>query len=200
MPDKTAKEIFNQTELKGIEEMIKYVDSKISENTNATDINQSYHAYFDKLETYISNGKMLPALLKDTTKFKFLETINKEAFSTIWRLDDYVKMVKCKDTTLTDLHGFKTLVLNYRGKYLNYLKEIGKSDSRYLDLYHSIEVAGDISPSTVGWFTAHHQEFDFTLFKNRLWATVFLLRMGDPLEERVERYLKEQNSTHKTPL
>ena len=195
VPDEAAQKIFTPTELTGIVEMVKFVDSKVSENENLTDINQIYHAYFDKLNSYVLEGKMFPALLKDTTKFKFLETIDKEAFSSIWKMDDYVRMVRYKDTTLTDLHGFKTLELNYQGKYLKYLKEVGESDHRYADLYKSIEISGDISPSTVAWFPAHHQEFDFSSFKDRLWATVFLLRMGDPLEEKVERYLKEQNST-----
>ena len=189
--DKTAKEIFNPAELKGIEKMISFVDSEIYDNTNTTDINQNYHTYFDKFKSYVANGKMFPALVKDTTKFKFLETIDKEVFAAIWRMDDYMKMVKYKDTTLTDLYGFKTLQLNYQGKYLNYLKEIGKSDKRYAEIYKNIEIAGDICPATFEWFPAHHQEFDFTSFKDRLWATVFLLRMGDPLEEKVERYLKE---------
>ena len=195
-PDETAKRIFNQTELKGIDEMIQFVDYKVLENTNLTDINKSYHTYFDELKTYISYGKIFPALLKDTTKFKFLETIDEEAFSSIWKMDDYVKMVRYKDTTLTDLHGFKTLELNYPGKYLTYLKEIGKSDSLYSNIFKSIEIAGDISPSIVGWYPTQHKKNDFTSFKDRLWAAVFLLRMGDPLDEKVERYLKEKDLTH----
>jgi hypothetical protein len=167
--------------------MITYVDRQVSEITNETDINKSYHTYFNEL-----SFDVFPALVKDTAKFKFLETIDEEAFSTIWRMDDHKRMVKTKDTVLTDLHGFKSLELNYNGKYLNYLKEIGKTDKRYAEIYESIEIAGDLSPSAVAWFRDHHQELDFTLFKDRLWATVLLLRMGDPLDEKVERYLKNQ--------
>ena len=190
--DETAKKIFNTTELKGIDKMISFVDSIILDNTNATDINQGYHAYFDKLKPYILEGKFYPSLVKDSIKFKFLETLDEEAFAAIWRLDENVGKVRYKDTILTDLHGFKWLELNYQAKYLIYLKEIGKSDNWYAELFKSIEIAGDISPSFSTWFPMHHQEFDFTLFKNRLWAAVLLLRMGEPLEERVERYLKEK--------
>jgi hypothetical protein len=132
--------------------------------------------------------------VKDSIKFKFLETLDEEAFSAIWRMDENVGKVRYMDTILTDLHGFKWLELNYQAKYLIYLKEIGKSDNWYAGLYTSIEIAGDISPSFSTWFPMHHQEFDFTLFKNRLWAAVLLLRMGDPFEERVESYLKEKKS------
>ena len=190
--DETAKKIFNTTELKGIEKTISFVDSIILDNTNATDINQGYHAYFDKLKPYILEGKIYPALVKDTVKFKFLETLDEEAFAAIWRMADYLKMVKYNDTILTDLHGFKSLTLNNQGKYMIYLKETGKSDNWYAELYKSMEIAGDISPSFSTWFPMHHQDFDFTLFKNRLWAAVLLLRMGDTFDESVERYLKEK--------
>ena len=149
--DETAKTIFNPTELKGIEKMISFVDSIISGLTNETDINQAYHSYFEQLEPYISDGKRVPALLKDTVKFKFLETLDEAAFAAIWRMDDYVRMAKYKDTILTDLHGFKMLELNLVGKYMNYLKETGKSNNRYADLYKSIEAAGDIPPALAGW-------------------------------------------------
>ena len=187
VPDEIAKEIFSPAELKGIEEMIIYVDRQVSEITKETEINKSYHAYFNEL-----SFDVFPALVKDTAKFKFLETIDEEAFSTIWRMDHHTEMVKTKDTVLTDLHGYQSLELNPLGKYLNYLKELGKTDKHYSEIYKSIEIAGDLSPSTVAWFREHHQELDFTRFKDRLWATVILLRMGDPLEEKVERYLKNQ--------
>lgn len=191
--DQTAKEIFNPAELKGIEQIVSFVDTIISNQTRATDINEAYHAYFNNLESSVADASQFPALIKDSIKFRFLATLDKEAFDALWKMDDYAKMVKYKDTILTDLHDFKSLVLNYEGKYMNYLKETGNSDSRYAEVYKSIEIAGDISPATVGWFLSHYQEFDFTLFKDRVWATVFLLRMCDPLEERVERYLAKKN-------
>lgn len=192
--DETAKTIFTSTELKGIEEMIKFVDDAVSDGVEATDINQAYHAFFDKLASYLVKGDFLPSLFKDSIKFKYLETIDNTAFDAIWRMDNYVRMIRYRDTILTDVHGFKTLQVNLDGKYLKYLKETGKTDSFYEGLYNSFEIAGDMPASTYTWFPMHHQEFDFSLFKDRLWATVFLLWMGDPIEEKVERYLKGKNN------
>lgn len=165
------------------------------DNTQAKDINQGYHDYFDKLKPYILEGKFYPSLVKDSVKFKFLETLDEEAFAAIWRMDENVRKLRYKDTILTDLHGFKWLKLNYQAKYLIYLKETGESDNWYAELYKSIEIAEDISPSFSAWFPMHHQEFDFALFKNRLWAAVLLLRMGDSFTERVERYIKKKNDS-----
>lgn len=192
--DETAKTIFTSTELKGIEEMIKFVDDAIFDGVEATDINQAYHAFFDKLAQYLIEGDFLPSLFKDSIKFKYLETIDKTAFDAIWRMDDYVRMIRYRDTILTDVHGYKTLQVNLVGKYLEYIKAIGKTDSFYEGLYNSFEIAGDMSASTYTWFPMHHQEFDFSLFKDRIWATVFLLWLGDPFDEKVESYLKGKNN------
>lgn len=191
--DETARKIFNQTELAGIEKMIGFVDSIILVDSKSTDVNQGYHDYFEKLKIDVSVGKMYPALVKDSVKFKFMETLDEEAFSAIWRINDYVRMAKYKDTILTDLHGFKMLELNLAGKYMIYLKETGKSENSYANIYNNIEAAGDIPPSIAGWFPYHHQELDFNSYKDRLWATVFLLRLGNSFEEQMERYLKEKN-------
>jgi hypothetical protein len=192
--DETAKMIFTATELKGIKEMIQFVDDAVADSTNAADINQAYHSCFDKLALYLVKGDFLPSLFKDSIKFKYLETIDKTAFDAIWRIDDYVRMVRYRDTILTDLYGFTTLILNYQGKYISYLKKLGKSDSHYAYIHNQIEIAGEMSAAFYSWVPMYHQEFDFTLFKDRLWATVFLLSLDDPFEEKVERYLKGKNN------
>ncbi len=185
--DKTAKMIFTSTELKDIEVMIQFVDGLVSDSTDVEDINQAYHAYFENYRFYIEAGTFYPALLKDSVKFEFLETIDKAAFDAIWRIDDSVRKIRFRTLSLDSVTGIKTLELNCLGKYLKYLKETGKADTRYAGIFETIEIAGDISPSIATWFPTHHVEFDFTIFKNRLWASVFLLRLSDPLEEKVER-------------
>lgn len=187
--DDTARKIFSPEELNGIGKMISFVDSLIVGHTNVSDINEAYHAYFD-------TDEMFPRLVKDSVKFSFLETIGKEAFDAIWVMDDYAEHIAYKDTILTDLHDFKTLGLNYRSKYRNYMEETGKTDSLHAVLHHSIEIAGDIPPSVYGSFSEDHRKCDFIRYKNRLWAAVFILRLEDPLEERVERYLGRKYSKH----
>jgi hypothetical protein len=193
-PDETAKEVFTSAELKGIVKMIHYVDEIIIEKTNIKDINQAYHAYFEQLRPYIEKGEMYPALEKDTVKFKFLESLDKEAFDAVWKMSNSVRRIKYKDIDLKNLDGFKTLKLNIDGSFMDYLARIGESDKKYKDTNKVIEISGDIGASHVIYFPANHSEYDFTTFKDRLWATVILLRMGDPLEEKVERYLRNKKA------
>ena len=83
IPDETAKKIFTPAELEGIGRMIHFVDSIVSEKTGLTDINDSYHAYIDRVNADIEKGPITP-LLNDSAKFDFLETIDNDAFSAIW--------------------------------------------------------------------------------------------------------------------
>lgn len=185
-PDEAAKAIFTPIELKGFDEVIRLVDSKVAENNNSTDINQAYHVYFDKLNVLAADGKMIPALFSVSVKLSLPETIGNEAFSAVWKISESTKTDSAsKDTTVT-----KMLVLNPVGKYMDYLKETGKSDSLYLSLAGGIENAGDISPAVTGWFFTQHNAFDFSLFKNRLWAAVFIFRMSDSAGERTENTQK----------
>lgn len=194
-PDEIAKEVFSPTELTGIIKMIQFADSIVCDKANTTDVNQAYHAYFESMETYIEKEDKFPdyGLVKDSVKFKFFESLDKEAVDAIWHISNNKRNLRYKDTTLTDV-PLKSLGLNLSGNYLDYMEHIGKSDSVYYHFHLSMMVSGDISPATVLWFNGVHENYDFTIFKNRLWATVFLLRMGDSLDEKIERYLNEKNA------
>ena len=192
--DKPAQKIFSPTELEGIQSMIKFVDSCVVKATNLTDINAAYHAYFERQKKFLEKGEMMPPLIKDTVKFSFLESLDSNAVESIWHINDYIKIIGTRDTSLTDVHGIKTISINLFGSYMDYLKKIGETDERHRSFAEAAEITGDISPSTMGWFPNHHDEFDFTLFKDRLFATVYILRMGDSLDEKVDRYLESKKA------
>ncbi|TKG94385.1 hypothetical protein EYV94_13985 [Puteibacter caeruleilacunae] len=191
--DKTAKEVFNQQELEGIIAMIQLVDKRVMEETNKTDINQAYHKYFeDMIQKTKHTLDVDLTLIKDTVKFKFFDSLDRQAVQAIWSIDNHKEMIRTRDTILYDLHGYMSLGISPIGSYCTYMKKIGETDEKYRHYHNSISAAGDISPSLITYFPSKHLEYDFTLFKDRLWATVFLLRFGDPMEQKIERYLTQQ--------
>lgn len=192
--DENAKEIFNQMELEGILEMIRFVDENIPGNSTDEDINEKYHTYFEELRTSMEKGEMITGLVKDSVKFKFLESLDKEALNSIWIISDSKRNIRTKDTTLVNVRGIKSLQISVLGSYMNYLNKLGESDEFYRGLHQSIEISGDFPPSMLGLTIVKNREFDFSLFKDRLWATVFILQIGDTLEEKVERYLRDNKS------
>ena len=113
------------------------------------------------------------------------------AFNDIWRISTNIKMVRYQDTIYRDLENFKTLNLRPVGNYMNYLKQLGETDEFFKSLHESIEVAGDLPASTAVYFPENHNEFDFNIPKNRLWATIYILRIEEPVDMKMKRYLNE---------
>lgn len=185
-PDKTAGEIFTSAELNGLTEMIRFVDNLVLATEKGADINQSYHALFNRFESLIDEGKMIPGLVADSTKLKFLETIGDEAFATVWKIEEAKNRGNGVDSIVAGLPALKSLTLNYAGKYMTYLNETGKTDSLYTNLFKNIEATGDIPPTVVSWYPAKTKEINFTAFNARLWAAVYLLRLNPPAETMAE--------------
>ncbi len=185
-PDETAVEIFTSAELNGLIEMIKFVDNIVLATEKGADINQSYHALFYRFESLIAEGKMIPGLVADSAKFKFLETIGDEALAAVWKIEEAKNRGNVVDSIVAGLPPLKSLTLNPQGKYMTYLNETGKTDSLYANLFINIEAAGDIPPTVVAWYPAQTKETNFTAFNARLWAAVYLLRLNPPAETMAE--------------
>lgn len=185
-PDETAGKIFTSAELNGLTEMIKFVDNIVLTTEKGADINQSYHALFNRFDSLIAEGKMIPGLVADSAKLKFLETIGDEAFAAVWRIDEAKNRGNGVDSIVAGLPPLKSLTLNPQGKFMTYLNETGKTDSLYANLFKNIETAGDIPPTVVAWYPAQTKEINFTAFNARLWAAVYLLRLNPPSEIMAE--------------
>jgi len=190
--DEIIVEIFSTQEIIALNSIIEYVDNMVLSESNEKSINQAYHNYFEKLTEYIKEGSVFPAPFDETKKYEFLENLDKNTFNEIFRMDNHLKRVKYKDTILTNLNNIKMLEINSSGRYMEYLKKVGQSDEKFKQIHESIEIAGDISPSIATWFPMNHNEYDFEVVKNRLWAAVYLLRMEGLIEDKIENYLNGQ--------
>ena len=47
--DKSLTKVFNQSEIKGLESMIEFVDNMVLNKGNGADINEAYHLYFEEI-------------------------------------------------------------------------------------------------------------------------------------------------------
>ena len=89
--------------------------------------------------------------------------------------------------------GYQFLELSINGRYVDdYLQRIGEEDDYYKSEKETIKMAGGLAPTTKAWFLKNHTEFDFTIPKNRLWATIFILAIEEPHDKKMERYLNQK--------
>ena len=186
--DENIQELFTTKEINDINSIIKFVDNKMIAKSNEKNVDLAYHSYFDSLSKTIKEDSKIPSAFEEEEKFSFLESLDKNSIEQIFRIKTKIEKVKYKDKILTNVENVKLVNLNSTGKFMNYLEKIGETDEFYKKLHESIEIAGDLPPSFATWFPVNHKEFDFKVTKNRLWASVYLLRMEGLIEDKIEYY------------
>ena len=182
------KKYFTETERLVLAKMVQFTDSLVLANTKETQVEEAYHVYLDTIYELLKNGGSMNYSFNEPEKQAFLFNLDTTFFNKIWE-KSIPKIVHTKDTDLYYPENFYTLSLNYKGEYLKYLKEKGMENDFYKSIHENIESAGDISPVVFGNFLLKHRELNFGDSENRLWASVFILRMEDPIELKVKRYL-----------
>lgn len=191
--DKHLNEIFTDKELAEIDKMISYVDDIVVEQTGITDINEAYHQMLDKQLQTLDDGTSYLMPFEEEEKYKFLESLDSTVFNAFWYMGNHIRYAKYKDSVYQDLDNYKYLDIKYRSKYIDYLEKIGENDAYYRSIKEIFDLAGGLAPDIVVTFLNMQSEFDFTIPKNRLWATVFLLAIEESNDKKMERYLNQKN-------
>ncbi len=188
--DKLLTETFNKKEIKGLESMVNYVDLMVLERTNETEINKAYHHFFDQSSRTLKDSSKFLVPFNENEKYEFLENMDTSVYNAIWEMGT-TKGARYKGTWYGDLENFKNLELRSVGGYMEYLKKLGQTDEFYKTLHKNITMAGGMPASTAIWFSENHNNFDFNIPKNRLWAAIYILRIEEPFEMKMERYLNK---------
>jgi len=184
-PDRTAKKVFTKIELSGILQMIDFTDRLVRDSTGLTNSAEAYHAFFEKMKPNIQKGKLTPLLCNDSVKFKFLESLSTKGLTTLWRMEQ-------KSIHLMTDHGWqetppvKVLRTNIEGSYLEYMAKLGQSDHRYTEWHNLICKMKDLPAALGVWIPLHHDEFDFANFDDRLFACYYLMRICEPVKDKLE--------------
>ena len=191
--DKHLSEIFTDKELAEIDKMISYVDDIVVEQTGNKDINEGYHQLLDKQLQTLQDGSSYLMPFEEEEKYKFLESLDSTVFNAFWYMGNHIRYTMYKDSIYEDLDNYKYLDLKHRSRYIDYLEKIGESDAYYRSVQEILDLAGGLAPDIVVTFLNVQSEFDFTIPKNRLWATVFLLAIEESNDKKMERYLKQKD-------
>ncbi len=183
--DKALTNVFDETEIKGLESMIRYVDNMVLNREKKTDANEAYQLYFEK----IAQTSEYNVPFEENLKYEFLESLDSMQFASIWTFDRHYETIRTSDTVYRNLEHIKVLHVKSNSKYMDYLEEIGREDPFYKILYRDFSKLGNLSASTYGiLFIERLTNFDFNIPKNRLWAAICLLRKEEPIEKKLDRY------------
>ena len=189
--DRHLAEVFTNSELAEIEKMISYVDDRVVELTNNRDINEAYHQLLSKIDVTMQDSSKFLVPFEEEQKYEFLQSLDTTVFNEFWTIGRVRKAVY-QDSIYENLDNYKTLDISGSGRYADYLERVGEDDAYYKSVKETLEAAGGLTPSIVASFLTMHNELDFTIPKNRLWATVFILRIEEHHNKKMVRYLNQK--------
>jgi hypothetical protein len=188
--DKTISEIFTNEEINGLQRMLDYTDSIVVSKTKVENIENAYHEYLNLIAKSLKDSSDI-LNIDEIEKYKFLESIDKSAFNAVFSMEYSIERARYKDTILTNLENIKSLSLNIGGKYIEYLEKLGETDEFFKSLHDQLTNMGDMSASFVTSFPFNHNKIDFNRLEYRLLASVFILRMEENTNDKIERYLNQ---------
>ena len=195
--DPLINKYFTKTDKKELEKIISFVDSIVYSKYPNSDMNKSYHEYFEYLKECTYDGGLTGIALDQEFKYFFIFNLDTLLFNKIWRKYTTSQKVRTIDTTLISPENFISIELNHQGDYVKTIEYLGKEYSYFEDIHKIIMECGDIPPTAVGGFIYHHHEFDFNNIYYRLWASIFILTLEESTEKKVDRYLR-LSSAHNT--
>lgn len=154
---------YNKKELKLLGKLLFFFDKHIIAITGEKNVNNAYHSFFEELNFIESEEEFRQKTKMKTAKHQaLLEKINKnKMFNDIW-IYEYGRDIYTRDTNVVYLN------LNMEGKYVEFLKNYGKSAETIKNYHFEIERTGGISPSNFYSFLQLHDKFDFNKNYNRL--------------------------------
>ena len=189
--DRHLAEVFTNSELAEIEKMISYVDDRVVELTNNRDINEAYHQLLSKIDVTMQDSSKFLVPFEEEQKYEFLQSLDTTVFNEFWTIGR-VRRAVYQGSIYENLDNYKTLDISGSGRYADYLERVGEDDAYYKSVKETLEAAGGLTPSIVASFLTMHNELDFTIPKNRLWATVFILRIEEHHNKKMVRYLNQK--------
>lgn len=139
---------FARKDIENIKLIVKKFDNHIIRNCKCTDIYEAYPKLFDSISQLRSVEELSDVIgLSNEKKEEIFKNINKKTLSKIWK-------IQCSK-------GYTGITkINYTGKYLEFLREMSKNNELLKKYYNSIELAGDISPSSVSFLREHEKELN----------------------------------------
>jgi hypothetical protein len=186
--DQSLTKIFNETEIEGLESMVRFVDNMVLKTTNEDSPSKAYHHYFEE----IAKNPEYVVLFKEVVKYQFLKSLDSAQLALAWDFNQNAGVFKYRDSLYRNPNFITFLDLKPFSKYMYYLKEVGKEDAYFKSLQQEFEEAGNLIQDSSEWYVNNHKVFDFDIPKNRLWAAIYLLHREETIETKLDRYYENK--------
>ena len=168
---------FNQTEIEDLQLLFNFFNESICSSKEKESIDECYDYFFKKMEKGADTGNMELTLDFENQK-RIYNPFSDSTFNEIWA---YGKSWNYRDYPKDT---FRTVSLNLKGQYINFLKEVGKTDKVIKNYYEAIEVAGDISPSLIAGLLMNHDSYNVKDIRVKFIIAIHYLTLNDQYKRK----------------
>jgi len=154
--DPVISKVFSKDEIKDLVELRLMTDEMVVNVTGDPDTKIAYQKFNELLSS------------RSTMK-EVMEAITIPHDSLVVLVKSSLALLQIYDVSNAPTMNFS---LNREGKVMEFLKDLSKLDSIYSDVLNGIEIAGDISPSTISSFIMEPYKYIMERESERLYASI----------------------------
>ena len=173
---KQVNSTFKKTEINDIKTIINFFEQSICKDFN-NDCESCYKAFNKRMLEEANNGKFGLNIPYDS-QMKMYKKLNKALFNEIWSYG-YSWKPNSKDT-------IKIISINFNGKYFNFLKELGNSNTIINRYYEDLQSSGEITPLMINRLINEYDKYDTESIEIRLFYAIHYLILNDQFQIQIE--------------
>ena len=177
---KSMRKIFSGEEITTLDSLIDFFDRYVQARTgNTPDIETTYLRFLEEhLPVVKESGDWNAILPPHEERFAFYETLDPEVLGEIFHVSDSVTVHYPGEAASVTMHSPWHFTLNYEGKFVRFLEELGRENRFFQRFYDQVMICGDICPTIYDQIMNHYAEIDFRSKDQRLALIVSLLRIN----------------------
>jgi len=171
--DPIVNEIFNKEEVKGLQKILVFFETQISDSTNQLDINEVYKEFFTKLRFLLEHDENDINISSQEQKI-FFEKLDSSLFNKIWYYENnYVPHLK---DTVESIH------YKWASKYFDFVALVSEKDDLFEEYFQLLTSFGDCSPYIVcDVMLINSDKYNLKHERNRLIIAISYLTLNELL-------------------
>ncbi|HNP18666.1 MAG TPA: hypothetical protein PKL31_09550 [Fulvivirga sp.] len=177
--DTTIISIFSDTEIDDLSRILDFFESQICEIEGVDNVTSivCYPSFFNRMKASMELGEFKTGISFDEQK-ELYSRIKPSSFNMIWRFSWKIQSTHNSKDTL------KSIIWNYDGKYIDFLKEFSKDNDVVKNYFETYELVGDISPSMIAKLIAYHDIYNINDIRMRLLIAIHYLTLNDDIKRK----------------
>lgn len=181
---KLVKQVFNDTEVDDLRKIITFYNNAVcdSENADIQNILDCHEQYFKRMKANEPTGSV-EINISNKAQQKMMRDISPDTFKELWQPSRVWKH--------RNFPPLETIVFNYDGKYVNFLKAFGQENPNVASYHDTFKMAGDIAPGMFASVQMFYEDYDMRDERIKLFVAMHYLTLN---EQR--RILAKLDSTH----